>query len=111
MQSTTSEKLIQRINEALLPYQPERIYLFGSVARGEGDELSDVDLVIIKRTTEPFWDRLREAARLFSGSIAGSADILVYTPEEFSDMLARGNAFAEMIVEEGRLIYDQQTHD
>jgi predicted nucleotidyltransferase len=111
MQAGKSQKLIQQINKALVPYQAERIYLFGSLTRGEADELSDVDLVIIKRTTEPFWDRLREAARLFSGSIAGSADILVYTPEEFSDMLARGNAFAEMIVEDGRLIYDQQTHE
>ncbi len=82
---------------------------FLPLARGEADELSDVDLVIIKRTTEPFWDRLRAAARLFSGTIGRGADILVYTPEEFSDMLARGNAFAEMIVEEARLIYDRQT--
>jgi predicted nucleotidyltransferase len=109
MQTSKSRNLIQKINQALVPYQAERIYLFGSLARGEADELSDVDLVIIKRTREPFWDRLREAARLVSGAIHRGADILVYTPEEFSDMLARGNAFAEMIVEEGRLIYDRQT--
>jgi len=109
MDSNQSEKLIQRINRAFLPYEAERIYLFGSLARGGADELSDVDLVIIKHTAEPFWDRLREASRLFSGTIRKGADILVYTPEEFADMLARGNAFAEMIMEEARLIYDRQT--
>jgi uncharacterized protein len=68
-----------------------------------------VDLVIIKRTSEPFWDRLREASRLFCGTVERGADILVYTPEEFAEMLAQGNAFAELITEEGRLIYDRQT--
>jgi predicted nucleotidyltransferase len=109
MQTSKSQKLIQKINKALVPYQAERIYLFGSLARGEADELSDVDLVIIKHTREPFWDRLREAARLVFGAVHRGADILVYTPEEFSNMLAQGNVFAEMIVEEGRLIYDRQT--
>ena len=87
MQTGKSEKLIQQINEALVPYQAERIYLFGSLARGEADDLSDVDLVIIKRTREPFWDRLREAARLVFDAIHRGEDILVYTPEEFSDMV------------------------
>jgi len=109
MQTGKSQKVIQKINQSLVPYQAERIYLFGSLARGEADELSDVDLVIIKRTREPFWDRLLQATRLVSGAIHRGADILVYTPEEFSDMLARGNVFAEMIVEEGLLIYDRQT--
>jgi predicted nucleotidyltransferase len=109
MQTSKPEKVIEEINGALRPYEPERIYLFGSLARGEADDLSDVDLVIIKNTTQSFWDRLRESGKLFSASTGRGADILVYTPEEFSEMLARGNAFAEMIVEEGRLIYDRQT--
>ena len=109
MQTGKLQKLIQKINRALVSYEAERIYLFGSLARGEADELSDVDLVIIKRTGQPFWDRLREATRLVTGAVHRGADILVYTPEEFSEMLARGNAFAEMIVEEGCLIYDRQT--
>jgi len=32
-------------------------------------------------------------------------DLLVYTPEEFAAMRRAGNAFAEMIVEEGCLLY------
>lgn len=31
--------------------------------------------------------------------------IRVYTPEEFAEMQAEGDAFAEMIAEEARLIY------
>jgi predicted nucleotidyltransferase len=96
--------------EALRPYGAERIYVFGSVARGEADELSDIDLVIIKETDRPFLERLREVARLLPPDIGG-VDILVYSPEEFSAMLADGNAFAETVVDEGRLVYDRQAQD
>ncbi len=98
---------MHKLLEAVRPYQPERIYVFGSFAREEEDELSDLDVVVIKRTAQPFLERLREVSRLLPADL-GAVDILVYTPEEFVRMLANGNAFAEMIVEEGRLIYDQQ---
>jgi predicted nucleotidyltransferase len=91
----------------LLAYEPERIYLFGSWAREEADELSDVDLVVIKETNAPFFDRLLEASRLLPPEV-GAVDLLVYTPEEFRAMRRDGNAFAEMIAEEAILIYGQE---
>lgn len=107
---TTERKQKARIREivdALRPYQAERIYLFGSWARGEEDELSDLDMVVIKRTASPFFDRMREVLQLIPAGM-GSVDVLVCTPEEFAEMQAEGNAFAEMIAEEARLIYDRQ---
>ena len=101
------KKKIRQLIKYLLPYQPERIFLFGSWARGEEDELSDMDLVVIKQTCAPFWDRLREVTALLPPEIGG-IDILVYTPDEFSAMQRNGNAFAEMITEGARLIYDHQ---
>lgn len=101
-------KRVNQIIESLRAYNPEKIYLFGSWARGEGDDLSDVDLVVIKKTKTPFLLRLREAVKFLPVKI-GVIDILVYTPEEFDRMSKQGNAFAEMILEEGQLIYDGQT--
>jgi predicted nucleotidyltransferase len=101
------KKKVHRLIKSLLPYDPERLYLFGSWARGEEDDLSDLDLVIIKQTEVPFLDRLREVASLLPAEIGG-VDILVYTPDEFAVMQQNGNAFAEMITEEARLIYDRQ---
>lgn len=97
---------IGRVLDALRPYGAERVYLFGSWARGEQDELSDIDLVVIKATAAPFFERLREVGRLVPADLGG-VDVLVYSPEEFAEMLARGNAFAEMVVEEGRLVYER----
>jgi predicted nucleotidyltransferase len=102
------KKKIRKLLNCLLPYQPERLYLFGSWARGEEDELSDMDLVVIKSTPSPFFARLQEVSDFIPPEVGG-LDILVYTPEEFAEMLKEGNAFAEMITEEASLIYDRQT--
>lgn len=98
---------LRRLVRTLLPYEPERIYLIGSWARGEEDDLSDFDLIIIKKTKLSFLERLKEVSKLLNEK-AGGFDILVYTPEEFEQMCEQGNAFAGMIVEEGRIIYDKQ---
>ena len=102
------KKKIRQLIKSLLPYHPDRIFLFGSWARGEEDELSDIDLVVIKQTSTPFLERLREVSTLLPAEVGG-VDILVYTPDEFAAMQQDGNAFAEMITEEARLIYEQQT--
>ncbi len=101
-------KKIKRLIKFLLPYKPDRLYLFGSWAREEEDELSDMDIVVIKQTPSPFFKRLQEVSRFLPEDIGG-VDILVYTPEEFKTMQMEGNAFAEMIAEEAKLIYDRQT--
>jgi predicted nucleotidyltransferase len=104
MKRKKGEEKIRQLVDALRAYGPEQVYLFGSWARGEQDELSDLDVVVIKSTTAPFFDRLREVGRLLPAG-SGGVDVLVYTPQEFAAMRRDGNAFAEMIAEEGRLIY------
>jgi predicted nucleotidyltransferase len=39
---------------------PLRIILFGSRARGDSDEASDADLIVVYRTEKRFLDRLAE---------------------------------------------------
>lgn len=102
---TNRSKILDELVQALRSYEPERIYLFGSWARGEEDELSDMDIVLIKETEASFFSRLQEVSELLPEHTA--ADVLVYTPDEFSEMSQRGNAFAEMILEEGKLIYER----
>ena len=104
------KKKVRQVLNSLLPYQPERLYLFGSWARREEDELSDMDLVVIKKTSSPFFDRLKEVYSFLPLEMGG-IDVLVYTPEEFDRMQREGNAFVEMIIEEGSLIYDRKAKD
>ncbi len=83
----------------------QRIYLFGSYARGEADEDSDADLVVIQDTPLPFFDRLRAAWACADPD--WPVEILVYTPAEFETMQREGNAFAETVVEEGVVLYGE----
>ena len=50
-------KIIRTIRDRIQAYAPERVILFGAYARGEADDLSDVDLVVIKETDRPFFER------------------------------------------------------
>jgi uncharacterized protein len=105
LQSLTPERrrLAEDIFSRLSAYQPERVILFGSFARNESDELSDIDLVIIKETDEDFFSRLRTVLRLLD--LRSAIDILVYTPAEFRTMQEQGNALIETVLEEGVVLH------
>ena len=98
---------IDAILKKIQIYQPEKVFLFGSLARDEGDEYSDLDLVIIKDTEKRFVERLIEVARIV-GVEFGKVDILVYTPEEFKKMEEMGNPFIEQVLKEGRVIHEKE---
>ena len=95
---------MERLVECLRKYNPERIIIFGSYARGDSDEFSDIDIVVIKKTEKRFIERLIEVARHLDNDL-GKVDVSVYTKKEFKDMSKMGNPFIEKIKAEGRIIY------
>jgi predicted nucleotidyltransferase len=97
------DKLAQ-VLERIKTYEPEKVILFGSYARSEVDEQSDLDLVVIKRTDKRFLERLIEVAKIV-GPDFGKVDIFVYTPEEFRFMQESGNPFIENVLKEGKVLY------
>lgn len=98
---------VQKVVRCLKRYNPERIIIFGSCARGDADEQSDVDVVVIKQTDKRFLERLIEVAKYLDNDL-GKVDVFVYTREEFEEMRQRGNPFIEKVVSEGRVIYPAQ---
>ena len=96
---------IDQLIEDLLPYGPERIILFGSVGRGDADEYSDIDLIIVKETDVRFVERLLEADSYLSSSIR--VDLFVYTPKELASMIEEDNPFIERALHEGKVIYEK----
>ncbi len=77
-----------------------KVILFGSMARGDTHEWSDIDLIIVKDTDKKFLDRLDE----FYTGPSEPKDILVYTPEEFEYMKER--PFVKNALKEGKVLYE-----
>jgi predicted nucleotidyltransferase len=96
---------IERVVASIAALGVERVILFGSWARGESDEFSDLDLVVIMRTEKRFLDRLKDVYLAVMPDFA--MDALVYTPEEYARMLDEGNPLIEMVEREGRVVYER----
>lgn len=97
------DKLRETIDLIIKEYGPvKEVILFGSRARGEADEYSDTDLIVIKDTRESF---VRRLANLPVLPIA--ADVFVYTPSEFETMKANENPFIMRALAHSQVVYSQ----
>lgn len=76
----------------------DRIYLYGSFAKEEIHEGSDIDLVIVGRFTGSMFDRINKILKLTDLPI----ELLVYTPEEFERMKRNNNPFIKEVIATGR---------
>jgi predicted nucleotidyltransferase len=103
----TWEKELTRIVERLVRrYHPEKIVLFGSLAKGEESSESDIDLLVIKRTGERRVNRRVEALRGISRKIP--LDVIVLTPEEVEFLRKEGSSFIQEVLSTGKVLYEQK---
>lgn len=83
-------------------YHAQRIILFGSYAKGEATENSDVDLFIIAPVKERFFERGATVRRVVRDLYRGiPLSPIVLSPAEVEERLKRGDQFVGQILEEG----------
>ena len=86
--------------EALLRELGARdVWLFGSLARGEVHEGSDLDLLVVMDTDLPFVERLARLYRELKPRVA--TDLFVYTSGEMED-LRESSPLVRAALREGR---------
>ncbi len=95
-------EIVRRLVDA---FRPERIYLFGSRARGDYGPDSDYDLMILVPD-----DALpeRKQSRLAYERLWGTrtaADVLVWTRSSFDSRLHLRASLPSTIMREGKLLY------
>lgn len=78
--------------------------LFGSFARRDINEGSDVDIVVIADFKEQFRERIKLLLDLNDG-IGLPLEPIGYTPEEFQRMREEGNRFTQEVLEKGEILY------
>lgn len=105
-ESGLSDRVLDEVTRRLVAaLQPERIILYGSRARGDATQDSDVDLlVILSHSSER---PARRAARAYA-SLRGlviPADILVKTRAEFERYANTPGSLEHSITSEGRVLY------
>ena len=93
------------VNQLVQLYKPEKIILFGSLAKDEIKQGTDIDLFIIKSDVPELGvDRIRQLDALIKYGLA--TDFIVYRPEELEQRLKLGDPFVKSILEEGKVLYD-----
>lgn len=106
---TETEQILDAIVERIEAIaRPERVFLFGSRARGDARGDSDFDLLVIAESDEP---RHRRSAPLYAAlaDIPAETDVVVYTPAEVDDWRAVPRAFVTTAIREGRVLYERST--
>lgn len=73
----TLDDIIRRVVEVA---EPDRIILFGSVARGEMDHHSDVDLLVVKDAPDLRQLTAKVYRRLYG--VGAAVDIVMVTPQD-----------------------------
>ena len=100
-------KIINGILEKLLTgYTPQKVILFGSYVYGSPRPDSDIDLLIIKETSERFIDRWVTVRRILSDpKRTVPLETIVLTPQEVSRQLSIGDQILAQIIEKGEVLY------
>jgi len=97
--------LSEIVRRLVAAYQPERIYLFGSKARGDAGPDSDYDLMVVVPDDAP---PERKRSRLAYEALRGTrtaADVLVWDRASFDSRLRLRASLPATIVHEGRLLH------
>jgi len=97
------EKINEYVGEVVRRLAPRCVILFGSFARRDISEGSDVDLVVVADFSESFLERIGTLLKLNEFGLP--LEPVGYTPEEFRKMREEGNPFIEEVLNTGKILY------
>ena len=106
--------LLDNLIVSLKPSDPYKIILFGSYARGNQDENSDIDVMVVldnNHVSKTYKERLEK--KVFIRNLVLEInrkiplDILVYSKEELDIIKKHGNYFIDEIENTGKIIYEK----
>jgi predicted nucleotidyltransferase len=97
--------LADAVRRLVAAYNPDRIYLFGSVARGDAGADSDYDLLLVVPDDAPPEKRRSRLAYETLRGTGTAADVLVCTRSYFEDRRSLKASLPGTVLREGRLLH------
>lgn len=103
---TVESTISEMVDRIVTRFNPSRVLLFGSHARGSAGEWSDVDLLVVMGDVTDKRQVAIEIRRSL-GDLLISKDIIVATPDEITQ---RGHVVGTVLnaaIREGRVLYER----
>lgn len=88
-------------------YNPDKIILFGSYAKGNITEDSDLDFILVKDVSLPKHKRGIEVRKLFYG-LPVPIDFKIYTTSEYADGLTNKFSFLSSALKNSKVLYERK---
>jgi len=104
---TTTERFDDIIQRLVERFDPEKIILFGSYARGDAREDSDIDLLLVAETDLPVRDRFPAVRRLLA-DFPAAFDVFWKTPEEYRRGRNVVNHVVYIAEKYGRVVHERR---
>ena len=108
------DTVLEELIFLLRPSDPYKIILFGSHAKGNSNENSDVDIMVIldnNHVSKTYTERLNKKVHIRNLLLEINRkipiDILVYSKEELNILKNYGNYFIDEIEKTGKIIYEK----
>ena len=102
---TTIQAIAQLIVER---FNPEQVILFGSHARGEVGEHSDVDLLVVLRNDAGWSQRGNPIRRAIAEHFVLPVDVIIRSPEVFAAQRNDPYSFIHTALKEGEVLYERR---
>lgn len=87
-------------------YSPERVYLFGSKARGDAGPDSDYDFLVVVRRKVPRSKKEKFVDKRWKARLFEATDVVVWTRKSFEELSRLKTSLPATVIEEGKLLYD-----
>lgn len=100
----TADRLRTAVERLVAAARPKQIILFGSHARGDANDHSDVDLLVVAQIVANRYEEMIRLNRALKGLVM-PVDLLVVSEEEFEQRSVTPGTVEHAARREGRVLY------
>jgi len=104
----SNEAIKEAVGRIVAVARPSKVILFGSYARGDADEGSDIDLMVVEREVKNRGEEMLRL-RLAVGWIGRGVDILVCSEEDYENRGRVPGTAVYWARQEGKVLHETRS--